>query len=69
MEEVTINIRDLILRVVLKWRLIIVSMLIFGVLFNCIGYAKKSISARTETNQQETVDTEKNATLYGKIEI
>lgn len=61
MEEVTINIRDLILKVVLKWRLIIVSMLIFGVLFNCIGYAKKSIAARTETNQQETVDTETDA--------
>lgn len=59
MDEVTIKIQDLILKVVLKWRLILVSMLIFGVLFNGIGYARKSLSAKSETNQQTTVDMEK----------
>lgn len=52
MDEVTINIRDLILKVILKWRLILVCMLIFGILFNGIGYVKKSLSVKNETNQQ-----------------
>lgn len=58
MDEVTINIQDLILKVILRWRLIFVSMLIFGILFNGIGYAKKSLSAKNETNQQTAVDME-----------
>ena len=54
MEEMTISVKDLLLRILLKWRLILVWMLIGAVVLDGVGYVR---SARAVKLAQEAIKT------------
>ena len=54
MEEMTISVKDLLLRILLKWRMILVWMLIGAVVLDGVGYVR---SARAVKLAQEAIKT------------
>lgn len=71
MDEMTINFRDMFYKVVIKWRLILVWMLIGGVVFGSIGYLKSFRyveSVKQTLNKEDEIDwNERFKTLRQKL--